>query len=422
MNQEFLTIKDIANLEQKSIKTIRRAIASNQLIAEKIGGNFYSINKKDYYDWKVEGYQLNKIPTRIEKFNKTVKHQESRFIDISKEMLSIDGWRHNYRNGLKFLDLFSGAGGLSCGMVMAGFTPICSVEILQCAVETYYKNFIYSGRFPDEKIETRDIGDNDVKKYVISRCIKEEVDIIIGGFPCQGFSMSGNRVVADPRNSLYLEMLQIVKEVKPKFVIMENVEGLRSMLNGKIEKMIISDYQDIGYEISVHTLNAADYGVPQQRKRVIFIANNIGIINYHPKPIFNKKNYKTLGNELERFLSLDEDKNINHIFTKHTEQMKKRLMEVPEGKSLYNNYSDAWKKSPWNKSSCTIKENHGGVNIHPKLPRVLTPRELAALQSFPDDFIFSGTKKWQLVQIGNAVPPILGKAIGLAVYKSLKNK
>ena len=91
-----------------------------------------------------------------------------------------------------------------------------------------------------------------------------------------------------------------------------------------------------------------------------------------------------------------------------------------EGQSLYGNYSDAWKKSPWDKPSCTVKENHGGVNIHPKLPRVLTPRELAALQSFPDDFIFQGSKKWQLVQIGNAVPALLGKAIGVAVMKGLQ--
>lgn len=116
---------------------------------------------------------------------------------------------------------------------------------------------------------------------------------------------------------------------------------------------------------------------------------------------------------------MEESIEINHIFPRHTEEMKKRLALVPEGKSLYKNYSDAWKKSPWDKPSCTVKENHGGTNIHPKLPRCLTPRELAALQSFPDDFIFKGSKKWQLVQIGNAVPPLMGKAIGLALIKNM---
>ena len=95
---------------------------------------------------------------------------------------------------------------------------------------------------------------------------------------------------------------------------------------------------------------------------------------------------------------------------------------MEEGESLYNNFKHSWYRSPWNKPSCTIKENHGGVNIHPILNRVLTPRELAALQSFPDDFIFKGSKKWQLVQIGNAVPPLLAKAIGLSIRKSYENK
>ena len=100
--------------------------------------------------------------------------------------------------------------------------------------------------------------------------------------------------------------------------------------------------------------------------------------------------------------------------------VQKKLLAVKEGESLYKNYSDSWKKCPWDKPSCTVKENHGGVNIHPKLPRVLTAREMARLQSFPDDFIFQGSKKWQLTQIGNAVPCFLGKAIGLAVEKMIK--
>lgn len=99
--------------------------------------------------------------------------------------------------------------------------------------------------------------------------------------------------------------------------------------------------------------------------------------------------------------------------------MKNRLAKVEEGKSLYDNYSDSWKKCPWNEASCTIKENHGGVNIHPIEPRVITVREMARLQSFPDDFIFKGAKGKQMMQIGNAVPPLLAKAIALAVRESL---
>jgi DNA (cytosine-5-)-methyltransferase len=341
------------------------------------------------------------------------------YIDISKEMKEIDGWNKNERNGYTFIDLFAGAGGLSCGMVMAGFTPIASVEIMKEAVMTYRYNFIDNMKF-NEFVETRDIREKSVKDNLYKFVKDKSVDVIVGGFPCQGFSMAGNRIIDDPRNSLYLEMLEIVDKIKPKFLIMENVEGLRSMLGGKVEEKIIEDYKEIGYKINVTILNSADYGVPQLRKRVIFIGNRIGYTNYHPKPILSPNEYKTLGEAIEKYMDIPENKEINHIFTKHNDEMIKKIIDIPEGKSLYGNYSDAWKKSPWDKPSCTIKENHGGVNLHPKLGRVLTPRELASLQSFPEDFIFMGSKKWQLVQIGNAVPPLMAKAIGLSVFKSLK--
>ncbi|MGB1284833.1 MAG: DNA cytosine methyltransferase, partial [Polaribacter sp.] len=120
-------------------------------------------------------------------------------------------------------------------------------------------------------------------------------------------------------------------------------------------------------------------------------------------------------------IKLKDNKEFNHIRTKHSDDMKRRLALVPEGKSLYDNYSDSWKKCPWNEASCTIKENHGGVNIHPIEPRVITVREMARLQSFPDDFIFKGAKGKQMVQIGNAVPPLLAKAIGLAIRRTLNS-
>ena len=405
------TIKEIAEMTNKSQKTIRRAIASGQLKSEKIQ-NKIRIYKKDYLKW------VNKKEEKIDTDSNVIKNDSVNWVDIS-DLWNIDGWkRKKDRSALNFIDLFSGAGGLSCGFVMAGFNPIASVEIMPEAVETYKYNFIQQKKF-DEKVETRDIRLPEVKEKLYESVNGKKVDIIIGGFPCQGFSMAGYRVVEDPRNSLYKEMKEIVEKLQPEYVVMENVEGLRSMLNGKVEQKIIEDYEKIGYKINLTVLNSADYGVPQTRKRVIFVGNRIGKTNYHPKPLLEEKDYITLGQGIKRFLNLEENYEINHIFTRHTEEMKKRLSAVPEGKSLYKNYSDAWKKSPWNKPSCTIKENHGGTNIHPKLPRCLTARELAALQSFPDDFIFKGSKKWQLVQIGNAVPPLMGKAIGLAIRKMI---
>lgn len=409
----IITIQEAAELSNKSQKTIRRAIAAGKLKATKIQ-NKTRINKDDFDEWVANGCCGTEQAD-----NNVVKNDEVNWIDIS-DIWSRDGWkRKKDLTKYNFIDLFSGAGGLSCGMVMAGFNPVASVEIMPEAVETYKYNFIEKKKFK-ETVETRDIRSKEVKEKLYEAVQNVKVDVIVGGFPCQGFSMAGYRVVDDPRNSLYKEMKEIVEHLKPDYVVMENVEGLRSMLNGKVEEKIIEDYREIGYEINLTVLNSADYGVPQFRKRVIFIGNRIGKANYHPKPLYNETNYVTLGQGIERFMEMDENIDINHIFPRHTEEMKKRLALVPEGKSLYKNYSDAWKKSPWDKPSCTVKENHGGTNIHPKLPRCLTPRELAALQSFPDDFIFKGSKKWQLVQIGNAVPPLMGKAIGLAILKNIE--
>ena len=409
----IITIQEAAELSNKSQKTIRRAIAAGKLKATKIQ-NKTRINKDDFDEWVANGCCGTEQAD-----NNVIKNDEVNWIDIS-DIWFRDGWkRKKDLTKYNFIDLFSGAGGLSCGMVMAGFNPVASVEIMPEAVETYKYNFIEKKKFK-ETVETRDIRSKEVKEKLYEAVQNIKVDVIVGGFPCQGFSMAGYRVVDDPRNSLYKEMKEIVEHLKPDYVVMENVEGLRSMLNGKVEEKIIEDYREIGYEINLTVLNSADYGVPQFRKRVIFIGNRIGKTNYHPKPLYDETNYVTLGQGIERFMEMDENIDINHIFPRHTEEMKKRLALVPEGKSLYKNYSDAWKKSPWDKPSCTVKENHGGTNIHPKLPRCLTPRELAALQSFPDDFIFKGSKKWQLVQIGNAVPPLMGKAIGLAILKNIE--
>lgn len=420
MIEEFYSIEQVAKLSNKSQKTVRRHIAANKLIASKLQ-NKYRILKSDYERWinsDDSNEELNRETFAKIDYQNNTYDDIVNWIDITEDWKK-DGWSDvNYRNGYTFVDLFSGAGGLSCGFTMAGFTPVASVEIMDAAVETYKHNFIERKGF-NETVETRDIREEEVKQKLYKEIGNRHINVVVGGFPCQGFSMSGNRVITDERNSLYLEMKKIVEHLKPEYVVMENVEGLRSMMNGAIEKKIIEDYKAIGYDINVTILNSADYGVAQTRRRVIFIGNRVGGINYHPRPILNKENYKTLGEEIERFMELPNDKSINHIITRHSKEMQERISAVPEGKSLYGNYSDAWKKSPWDKPSCTVKENHGGVNLHPKLPRVLTPRELAALQSFPDDFIFQGSKKWQLVQIGNAVPPLLGKAIGIAVKKAL---
>ena len=416
---EIFTVEEVSLKANKSVKTIRRQIAEGNLKATKVN-NKYRISSEDYNNWHKEykkGISHKSIFDDVNYINEESK--KVNYIDISKDWLR-DGWKNKEdRNGLNFIDLFSGAGGLSCGLVMAGWTPIGSVEIMEQAVATYKYNFVDKKNF-DENVESRDIREKSVKEHLYNSVSGKNIDLIVGGFPCQGFSMAGNRIVTDKRNTLYLDMLEIVNHLRPKVVVMENVPGLRSMLGGKVEEKIINDFEKIGYKINVTILNAADYYTPQTRRRVIFIGNRIGKDNYHPKPILTPDKYITTKEAIADLMDRKPDPLFNHIPTTHSDIMQKKLLAVKEGESLYKNYSDSWKKCPWDKPSCTVKENHGGVNIHPKLPRVLTAREMARLQSFPDDFIFQGSKKWQLTQIGNAVPCFLGKAIGRAVEKMIK--
>ncbi len=422
-NSTYLSIKEISELSKKSIKFIRREVAKKSLKSFK-KGNKILINKIDYLRWKEDSessYKNFLDLTDLHKSNiknKAKKSDTINWIDIEKEMQDVDGWKNNSQiRNFNFIDLFTGAGGLSCGLIMAGMMPAASVEILPQAVETYKYNFSKIKGFK-ENVSSKDIREKKVKDELIASVKDKHIHLIAGGFPCQGFSLAGNRIVADPRNSLYLEMFEIVKKIQPDFILMENVEGLRSMLNGKIEEKIITDYKNIGYDVNVTILNSANYGVAQLRRRVIFIGNKIGAINYYPKPILNDGNFVSVGDVLAKYLDMEENFYNNHIFSKTSESVQKRIEALSVGKSLYGNYSDAWKKVDWDKPSCTVKENHGGVNIHPIKNRMMTPRELATLQSFPDNFIFKGSKKWQLVQIGNAVPCLLGKAIGLSILKS----
>ena len=324
-------------------------------------------------------------------------------------------WSSPPESNMTFVDLFCGCGGLSKGLEMAGLYGLCGLDWFEEAEMTYRRNFGHPFVNGDIRLqETKDRFYRTVKDG-LEGC---ELDLVAGGFPCQGFSMAGKRVVDDPRNSLYLELLEIVRNLRPRFVLCENVKGILSMLQGRVVEKILDDFKDAGYEMNVAVLCAADYFVPQKRERVIFIGNRTGLKNFHPKPLLSKEKYITVGQAIGDLMNHPVDVGFNHVPANHRPDMVERMKNLPEGESLYGNYGDAWRRCPWNEPSCTIKENHGGVNIHPKLPRVLTVREMARLQSFPDDFIFEGAKHMQQVQIGNAVPCFLGKAVGLAIRHS----
>jgi len=414
---KLLTIYDVAEKLGISVKSVRRDVASGALCAVKIK-NTYRIAVEDFVKYSAS-FSTESRKSQSKRMNIFSDDSSLKNIESSSSVVNWmdirSYWENPGKSEMTFVDLFCGAGGLSKGLELSGLEGICGLDWFEEACRTYERNFKHpfvNGDITDSAVKEKfyDI----VKKQLNGR----RLSVVAGGFPCQGFSMAGNRIVDDPRNSLYKELIEIVVHLQPDFVVCENVKGLRSMLGGMVEKKILSDFKAIGYDMNVAVLCAADYYTPQKRERVIFIGNRIGAKNMHPKPILSQEEYITTGSSIADLMDMPDMPEFNHVTTKHRPDMARRMMELPEGQSLYKGYSDAWKKCPWNEASCTIKENHGGVNIHPKLPRVLTAREMARLQSFPDDFIFEGAKNKQLVQIGNAVPPLLGKAIGLALRLS----
>ena len=428
MNKKF-SINEVAEIMNMTLKVVRRYVASGELKTTK-KNNTYSVSEEDLESFKkyiedgLDKKHRKEVADSFSNVQQTDMFQGTEFeaVNATSQKGDIVNWVDikNYwdnpsESSMTYVDLFCGAGGLSKGLEMAGLEGICGLDWFNEACMTYNRNF-------NHPFINGDIKDPENKKKFYETVRKQlngrKLSIVAGGFPCQGFSMAGNRIVDDPRNSLYKELIEIVQELQPDFVICENVKGLRTMLDGLVEKKILSDFAEIGYDMNVTTLCAADYYTPQKRERVIFIGNRKGLKNYHPQPMLSPKEYITTGQAIGDLIDHPNDPEFNHVPTKHREDMAKRILETPEGQSLYKGYSDAWKKCPWNAPSCTIKENHGGVNLHPKLPRVLTAREMARLQSFPDDFIFEGKKNKQLVQIGNAVPPLLGKAIGIAIRYS----
>ena len=336
-------IQEVAKILKTTQKAVRRLVASGDLESSKSGTKYIITSEAlDEYKEKNESapndsIQLNLFGEPDTKKTEAYRPKAPNLADISA------WWKDTPKSKMTFVDLFCGAGGLSKGLEMSGLEGVCGLDWFKEACMTYNRNFDHP--FVNGDIKSPEIKEQfyeTVKKQLSGR----HLDIVAGGFPCQGFSMAGNRIVDDPRNSLYLELIEIVKRLQPDFVICENVKGLRSMLNGLVEKKIIDDFHSIGYEMNVMTLCAADYYTPQKRERVIFIGNRKGLKNYHPKPILQSSQYITTGTAIADLMEMPENKEFNHVPTKHRPDMAQRMLELPEGQSLYKGYSDAWKKCP----------------------------------------------------------------------------
>jgi len=354
----------------------------------------------------------------------------------------------NKMTKLKLLDLFCGCGGISLGFELAGFDVGYGIDINTDAVATFALNF------PKSKGISANLSEIDTGglKSIFS---SDKIDVIVGGPPCQGFS-SANRWTnekADPRNKLFFEYLRFVEYLKPKVVVIENVRGILTKDNGFAKNRIFNLLEDLGYILNCSILNAADYGVPQSRTRAFFVAfRKISKTQTFDFNNLTKQNKVTVDDAIGELYALEKSSGGVHKFTKKPNSKyrqylrssdwivnnhnivypakltQERISHVPQGgnwsdipaklfgNERNNRHSSAFKRLDPKDQSVTIDTGNAHSNyFHPIYNRIPTPREAARIQSFPDSFIFKGTRTSQYRQIGNAVPPLLARAVALGI-------
>lgn len=351
----------------------------------------------------------------------------------------------------KILDLFCGAGGFSYGIDKnLRFKTVVALDCDEKATETFRRNI------ETADIVVGDITDIEVKNKVIMLAKKRGVNMIIGGPPCQGYSMKGKKLgLKDPRNFLFREYLDIVKEMQPEVFVIENVKGLLLASNGWFKDEILKAITELEYYVSYGILNAADFGVPQARERTIFICCKTKHIDL-PKPTvqksttvreaisdlsylesnegeFEQEYIQESLSDYQKLMRQGSLKLYNHKASNHKQVAINKLKLIPpeQGKECLpydmignQKYKTTWGRLKWDDVSPTIDTrfdaSSNGTNNHPYLNRAITPREAARIQSFDDKFIFYGTKVYVRKQIGNAVPPLLAKAIADRIDEALK--
>lgn len=298
------------------------------------------------------------------------------------------------------LSLFSGAGGLDLGLIQAGNTVCWANDIDKNAVETYRKN----------------IGDHivlgDIKNIDIAEL--PDADVVVGGFPCQGFSQANRfRMLNDERNALYRFFYEVIRQKQPKFFIAENVKGILTLGKGEAIKQILADFGEAGYRTDLHLVNMADYGVPETRQRVIIIGQRCDfgeeLLFRFPVPTHNRDGsngmlpWVSIREAIDHFPDPDEPNDVpNHEYSKY--------------KVEYRDYTAHRQTDPDKPSPTILARGNGGGGVcaipHYNGKRRLTVRESATVQTFPEDFVFCGVRGSCYRQIGNAVPVMFAKLLG----------
>lgn len=339
---------------------------------------------------------------------------------------------------MRVIDLFSGVGGLSLGFQMVDIDIVLSVEHDKEIANTYKLNH------PNTEIYCEDIENLDIialeKQY-------KNIDIVIGGPPCQGFSQKGKRLnLDDDRNYLFKYFIKFVEIFKPKYFLLENVPNIITTSEGFFKNEIIKAFEELGYTVDCGILLASDFGIPQNRRRAFFLGRKGKKFLNLPDPTYKKTTIKEAiydlpfiasgegeetyeyqvepQSEYQRLMRGSCTKIYNHQATKHSELALKKLAMIPKGKGkevlpkeylTKSIYSGTWTRLNEDGLAPTITTRFdtpsSGMFTHPILDRCLTVREGARIQSFPDNFIFYGSKSSQLKQVGNAVPPLLAMEI-----------
>lgn len=324
------------------------------------------------------------------------------------------------------IDLFCGAGGLSKGFEMAGFDVVFGVDNDPRCMETFKENHPAAAR-NSGTINIENLTAEKVREKIGDR----KIDVIIGGPPCQGFSMAGRRDPNDPRNSLFKHFVRLVRELKPEWFVMENVTGIlvtKTAEGEDIDTIIRKEFKKIGYRVKPFKLNAANYGVPQKRKRLFYIGTNSKKQIRPPAPTHAKTPRNTLyGPPLKKWMSVREcllpESEVGKSYY-HSQKMIEGFKRRKE-RNIRNGKGFGWQILDLDKPSFTISARYWKdgadaiVMLAPNRTRMLTERECARIQSFPDDYVFIGSKRDRYRQIGNAVPPLLAKAIALEIRKIL---
>ncbi len=354
------------------------------------------------------------------------------------------------------VELFAGAGGLSLGLERAGIHVVIANEIIPDFAATLAANHT------ETNVINEDIHKINFKSE-LQKIGLESIDVLSGGPPCQGFSTIGSKKRQDPRNSLFYEYLRAVAETNPKYTIFENVSGFKRMYKGFAYKTLVKELNELGYDTKCQILNAADYGAPQIRCRTIVLGWKRGLkpLDFPMPTHGNKKGLKpyltlmeAIGdlpplkagesseiygsapqNDYQRRMRGNQTTLLEHNAANYGAKMQEILRTIPEGGSIKDlpqrlrpksAYCNTYARLLPNEPSPTITRNFGTPSssrcVHPYQPRALSTREGARLQGFPDDYVFVGGKQSKNLQIGNAVPPILGEAIANVIKAALDER